>query len=717
MNEGYEQREIEEWKRSMLELPDELFFSIMRIYLGEIRTPFHKPALVDRLSLFLSHGKTIRRITALTDEKDTVFLTAVDILERPHISDLYTLFEEETDYFSFHGRLRNLQERLLVYHRRSDDTIALNPLLEPSLRRHVLNPSLLFEFRKMEEPQKTEEESKSRGEHKRPPVTESFLWALICFLFTEDNVLKADGTLKKKSRSKLEHIFSGYEVSGEIELSLRSAVRLGLVVPRENRLIPNLQLIDKFSELPRKERITTAWAASCFGFSTDRSKEAELSMLAGPVPPKELRRRRYVLLSLLESMPDSAIFTLSGIRRLIRISAFFAGTHERYLPIRPEDMVELGLLIEIDEGVCLSSEALRELYEEPSKHPILIQPDFTVTIKPPLDFSRGIRIGELFDIRSYDVYPRFELTKHSYTRARSRRFGYEELVRFLKEHSDTPPPHNILMTISAWERSFSGIKLYEGIVLQVDEERSHLVDHTPHLQEHILHSFGHGIYLLDPFAVEEWTKALEKSGIEPLPPIHRPGIESKEDSQTRGLDAYAPINTSRPAENGRSGTRLPIDLHSPPPEPKNSEEGSKEGIKKELERTIEKLELNTNQRREILNFIDNKLVLFPEQLGLHILSGEITEARGIDYSGKVRIVEQSVSHSHDLLEIVIRMPTGKPKRMLLLPERLEKGEKELYVNGKELPNGEMQRVPVGKISYVKRWKSSLFSNREDSSPQ
>ncbi|MFW6344648.1 MAG: hypothetical protein ACOC2B_07875 [Sediminispirochaetaceae bacterium] len=252
MNEEYQKNEIEEWKRSMLELPDELFFSIMRIYLGEIRTPFHKPALVDRLSSFLSHHKTIQRITALTDEKDTVFLTAVNILERPHISDLYALFEEETDYFSFHGRLRNLQERLLVYHRHSDDTIALNPLLEPSLRTYVLDPSLLFEFREIEKPRKPENGGKQGEDRIKPLISETLLWALICSLFTDDNILKADGTLKKKSKNKLEHLFFGYEVKGGPEFIIRCAVQLGLLEPRESRLVPKQHLIDKFAGLTKK---------------------------------------------------------------------------------------------------------------------------------------------------------------------------------------------------------------------------------------------------------------------------------------------------------------------------------------------------------------------------------------------------------------------------------------------------------------------------------
>ena len=709
MAEEHTIQEREEWKRAMLELPDELFFSIMRTYLGEIRTPFHKPALVDRLANFLGHEETVRRIVAFIDDRDAVFITAVDLLGSPHITTLYSLFEEELDYFSFHGRLRNLQERLLVYHRRSDDGIAVNPLLLPVLRHGVIRAPILFEYRHSEKEEDTE---------KSPRITETHLHALIAYLLIDDKLLKSDGTLKKKSSDRLARVFSSEDGGQELfHRLLRAATNLGLLERRESRIIPKRRALDAFAEMPREVRTSALWAAAFDG--GQEASGREISSL----PPRELYRRSRLLRSVLDSMPNRTVFTFSGLRRLIRVCTINAGMDGRYLPVRPEEMVELGLLEERDEGVSLAFGTRRELEASPIERPILIQPDFSVTVQPPVDFPTGVRISELFDIRNYDIYPRYELTKYSYTRARSHRFTYEELIAFIEEHSENEPPHNIVMTIKAWERAFSGVSLYEGIILEVDEERSHLVDHTPGLQEHILHSFGGGLYLLDPSTVDEWTRALEKSGIEPVPPIHRPGSETRAETAQQPGPPLASIyaaelrNELREDESDEARSPLSAAPGSPSRHPAFSSAQEKldaDELYEELRRAAEPLSLSENQRRELQQYIDHKLLLFPEQVGRHMLSDETTEARGIDYSGKVRIVEQSVSHEFDLLEIVQRMPAGKPKRMLLRPERLERGEKELYLNGRELPHGEVQRIPVGKISYVKRWKSSLFTGLEDS---
>ncbi len=704
--------DIEEWKRGILELPDELFFSIMRTYLGEIRTPFHKPALVDRLAHFLTHEETVRRILGLIDERDAVFLSAIDLLGKPQLGTLYSLFEEEMDYFTFHGRLRNLQERLLVYHRAGDDSISLNPILHPSMKHGIIRPSLLYQYRLLEDGAAATEEEEEDGSESRERklLGEIHLLTLLSFIFSDGKLLKSDGSLKKKSHEQLRKIFAaGGLEDTQIFRLLHAALELELVERVENSLIPKRRVIEAFGTLPRSVRVSALWSAALLGDGGNEVIEKRSGSTA------LVYRRAELLRKVLDSMPENVVFTFVGLRRLIRISSLLLGGTERYLPFRPEELLDMGLIEERDEGIALCPECIRETKLQPEEKPIIIQPDFSVTIKPPLEFSVGRRIGELFDLQSFDLYPRYELTKYSYTRARSHSFDYESLLEFIEKESETEIPHNITMTIKAWERAFSGIRLYEGVVLQVDEERSHLVDHTPGLQEHILHSFGNGIYLLDPSSIEEWRRALEKSGIEPVPPIRRPAAERSESGTERMEPGLSAVKQA-----GERRTESPAETPDP-----QSITGAKAGgptgyldpeaLKKELYSAAEPLQLSENQRRELQRCIDHKLVLFPEQVGPHLLSGETTEARGIDYSGKVRIVEQSVAKRFDLLEIVLRMPTGKPKRMLLQPERLERGDKELYLGGRELPHGEIQRIPVGKISYVKRWKSSLFSGFENPS--
>ena len=60
-------KEAEGWQRSVLTLPDAVFFDLMRNYLGDISTPFNKHALIERLVRFLKRKEIRSRIVALLD--------------------------------------------------------------------------------------------------------------------------------------------------------------------------------------------------------------------------------------------------------------------------------------------------------------------------------------------------------------------------------------------------------------------------------------------------------------------------------------------------------------------------------------------------------------------------------------------------------------------------------------------------------------------------
>ena len=44
---------ILEWRESFSSLPDDYFFDIIHMYLGEIKTPYNKPKLIEELSTIL----------------------------------------------------------------------------------------------------------------------------------------------------------------------------------------------------------------------------------------------------------------------------------------------------------------------------------------------------------------------------------------------------------------------------------------------------------------------------------------------------------------------------------------------------------------------------------------------------------------------------------------------------------------------------------------
>ncbi len=686
--------EINDWKRGMLELPDELFFSIMRVYLGELHTPFHKPALVDRIISFLSQEETLTRICSLLEDEDTILLTAVDLLEGAKVTELYEIFEEEMDYFSFYGRIRNLQERLLIYQRGSDEGLVLTPFLKTELRKRILSRSILFERRESDEAEK-------RMETVAPsPVSETLLWNILAFLHIEDRPLKRNGELKKRSLDHLVQVFPGVHAEGGAAHLFDIPIRLGLVEKRKDTLLLQHGEIDRFSHLERSERLCRIWAAACMP-----PEETGTHPILKKLSPALISRRAGLIRSLIEELEPENRYGERGLRRFLRIESLrIGGTVPAHGP-SPIELQEAGILERHGEDCSLSPKILEYLNTSENSPSLMLQPDFSVTVSPPVPFSIGILIGELFDIRGFDVYPRFELTKESFTRARSSRLSYEELTEFIERASGRDIPHNVGMTLHTWEQAFSGIALFEGIILKVDEERMHLVEHSPALQPYLLHSFGRGLYLLDPDSTDVWRSILEKSGIDPLPPIRRARERKPKVSPPLRLEEEPDIYL----------TPQPRYQRDVSPQEKSACSVRGEELKEKLRSTMEKQKLSEKSRRVIDSYIEHKLILFPEQVGAHLIEDELTEARGLDYTGKVRIIEESVSKNFELLEIVLRMQAGKPKRMLLRPQKLERGERELYLHGFRLPHGEAEKIPVGKISYVKRWKNSLFIGMEEGS--
>ena len=87
---------------------------------------------------------------------------------------------------------------------------------------------------------------------------------------------------------------------------------------------------------------------------------------------------------------------------------------------------------------------------------------------------------------------------------------------------------------------------------------------------------------------------------------------------------------------------------------------------------------------------------------------ERLEAGGLDYLGKVRVVETSLRSPGDRLEILYRLPGEEPVRAVLRPVRLDKNEKGLVLEAEDLATGGPARVPLGAVSTVRRLRSSLF---------
>ena len=71
---------VEDWTESISSLPDSRFFEIMRLYLGEIETPYNKQRLIESLAGFIKNQKNMSAMLALLDEFDIKILTSISFI-------------------------------------------------------------------------------------------------------------------------------------------------------------------------------------------------------------------------------------------------------------------------------------------------------------------------------------------------------------------------------------------------------------------------------------------------------------------------------------------------------------------------------------------------------------------------------------------------------------------------------------------------------------
>ena len=124
------------WRNALTKLPDNHFFELMRIYLGEIKTPYNKQNLIENLGAFLHKPEIQQRIVSLLSVEDIQIINAIHYLTAPSQNVLSRFFAKTLSFAELYEALMNLEERLIIFRYTHDDGSVLfkiNPILEQVL--------------------------------------------------------------------------------------------------------------------------------------------------------------------------------------------------------------------------------------------------------------------------------------------------------------------------------------------------------------------------------------------------------------------------------------------------------------------------------------------------------------------------------------------------------------------------------------------------------
>lgn len=269
-------QKVVQWRECLTRLPDNLFFELIRMYLGEIKTPYNKQNLIERLGAFLHKEQVQQNILLLLSPTDCQLLSAIFYLENPTHSLLARFFADTFSTAQLRENLMNLEERLLIFRNTSnllpkeEPAFFLNPILETILQQR-LHPSLLLPL-----PQEFQNQVEDKP---LPQLSAHLLATFFSFAKEYQDLCRQDGTLKKRAIQRLSQIFPFVFTENLTEFFqtlIISLNNLSLLKEDTKGFEPDFQRWTAFSQLPAHLQRAYLAAAAC-----GRDTKANLQKKAG----------------------------------------------------------------------------------------------------------------------------------------------------------------------------------------------------------------------------------------------------------------------------------------------------------------------------------------------------------------------------------------------------------------------------------------------------
>jgi len=689
---------ITSWQEAISAMPDKQFFSTMRLYLGEIKTPYNKQRLTEQLASFLKNAEITRNIISLLDLTDLQMLTAISLIPNASQKILIEFFSGTFSMTEVYSQLINLSERLLIYNYK--DCICINPILAEALRPY-LTSNLLF----------PKHEIAIANIEDIFSVSPDFLAAFFSYLRQNGIGCKAGGTIKKNDISKLSAIFNGRD--NLIQQLTDALINLSILKESEKNFQLDKANLAAFAALDSQKQYALLCAASVSRFSRDGlRKEAQLLLdCLASIPERGFTREEILRLAFLLGTRTS---DGNAAAKKSRFSMILEAAREKEKTERDDVLQNAGMLDRmIDSAIEMGllqkvgkDEKEEEIFtrgsfglaEEASNASITgemcpkvvnIDSIFSVTIMPGLTLRQLLPLTSFMSIKKSGIATEYEITRQSSSSAFDEGKKPQDLFELLDTYLPYEIPQNLKINITEWHNSYASAKLYKGFVLKVDQSNITLVENNPLIKDLISEKLAEGIYLLNiplDSPLTDINHFIATSGLEFLGKVKEAGRQ--ESSFT------FPI-----IQKGRAMTLLE----------KSEKENVKPDIIKgeqfmaQLAEKLEAKDLEKIQKESLSYRIKSRLIVSENQLISAAVRTEILEADGIDFLGKVHLLETSAKEG-DLTELQLPNPDGSAGTFQLLgiPLSISKQPGEAVLRFQIQPTNEIETFLVTRISHVRR---------------
>ncbi|MBO6219140.1 MAG: helicase-associated domain-containing protein [Treponema sp.] len=701
MNLDPKVQRIIDWRESIAVLPDNHFFEIIRMYLGEIKTPFNKQKLIEELGAFIRKEESRKTLVSLLSETDLRIISAVKYISRATLEKLFSFFAGSFSYAELYERILNLEERLILYRKTDKNTdktiILLNPHLEDDLEPYTKQTVLL------------ENPDYAELSYETPSMlSPELIAAFVSFINKNQDLCKADGTFKKRTQAEIERLFPSKTellfnlTKAFINLSLLREIPDGYEIDKTKllafaRLDPRLQyaylcvasqgrfsrnglirqaklLLDVATSIPHGGFSRSIILRLAHIISEDQSDAAGLSSFGSTSRFNSiLNRAKNIDSAIVENEGDLS----SVLDRLIDCASLFGILSKKGVDVKGEEIFVSGAIFDENEKFedrpkCLSVDA-----------------GFTVTILPGLSLENLIPLMDFMELRQFDTAAVFEINRKSVMRGFDAGLSENRIFSLLKKYSPYEIPQNLEISVDDWSRSYSSATIYKGYVLQVSAENAAMTENNPAISPFIAQKLSAGIYLLSVESDEQAANIIARSGLDFIGKIKTP----EKNYESVGFPEFElPQKTDR---------------YDSDEEAKPTSDKERAAHFEAMRACLESMNIPPEKKEGLEERIQHKIILSPVQLRADSVKYERFEAGGMDFSGKVHIIEDSIANNC-MVElqfgdrIIVGVPISLSKEgsdatvlMRVNPERVD--EESL-----------VKEFAVGQAKFVKRIRGSVL---------
>ena len=693
---------IRDWSDALLTSGTEALLGAVRNYIGPIKTPYDKRDLVAGLEAFLRRTETKDSLLALLDPLDVRILGSSLLLGSVPEQVLKDLFSGELPLFELGVRISNLLDRLLLFRYQSGGRrlVAVNPLLEEELRARAIDSELFFSSGS-ERGRSVPTDDATGSSLGSIPVDAGAAVVLFSFLLHAPLSTRKGGGLTKRGLERVAALLP--------ELAVPEGDRLGTLAQAlsASGVVRMGEDDERCLDREAFARLLSEWGeclpyylAACT--ATEGGDGGAADSLA------------IVLASAMESLPLGRVMPRSVLARWVRIVAHganFTGgaAGADSVPVDPAaalaSLEAFGILSPRGDGfvpilpgahVATRTEVGAVLVAEGS-HALHLMPEASLEDRLFVGcVAKPTAIGKVWS---------FDVERDTVRRAFAAGLSAPVIKARFESLSGASLPQSFAFSLSAWEEEYRSLRLYRGFVLVADERQRLVIERSVALGKIMAERLAAGIYFLSVSTPDEAVAVLMAAGLEspPLTQATAPHFDSPSSSAL-----FGPSLSEKAGKTARGRIDALCDLVRPAVFQSGVPVPGPEVRLSALRAILSASSRTEEERRELADRIERRLVLTERQIAQSDPRPDRLEAGGLDYLGKVRVVERSLRAVGDRLEVLYRLPGEEPVRALLRPVRLDKNEKGLILEAEDLLTGSPARVPLGAVSTVRRVRASLF---------